>query len=53
MSMPELVSETEMLKALIAEGLASGVCDKEPEAIIEEIVAKRRAHNDAKETSCK
>ena len=53
MSMPELVSETEMLKALIAEGLASGVCDKGPEAIIEEIIAKRRAQNDAMETSCK
>ena len=53
MSMPELVSETETLMALIAEGLASGVCDKEPEDIIEEIIAKRRAHNDAKETSCK
>jgi antitoxin ParD1/3/4 len=35
--------ETEWLKGLIAEGLASPVVDIEPEDIIEEIIAKRRA----------
>ncbi|HMT44597.1 MAG TPA: type II toxin-antitoxin system ParD family antitoxin [Chakrabartia sp.] len=35
--------ETEWLKGLIAEGLASPVVDMEPEDIIEEIIAKRRA----------
>jgi hypothetical protein len=50
---PEIDSETERLKALIAEGIASGVCDKEPEAIIEEIIAKRRARNDERDILCK
>ena len=35
--------ETEWLKGLVAEGLASPVVDIEPEDIIEEIIAKRRA----------
>ena len=35
--------ETEWLKGLIAEGLASPIIDKEPEDIIEEIIAERRA----------
>ncbi|MET0241785.1 MAG: type II toxin-antitoxin system ParD family antitoxin [Sphingobium sp.] len=34
--------ETEWLRGLIAEGLASGVLDEEPEAIIEDIIADRR-----------
>lgn len=38
-----VMSETEWLRGLIAEGLASGVLDQKPEAIIEEIIAERRA----------
>ena len=53
MRTPEIDSETERLKALIAEGIMSGVCDKEPEAIIEEIIAKRGARNVEKDTLCK
>lgn len=37
--------ETEWLRGLIAEGLASGMVDEEPEAIIERIIAKRRVKN--------
>jgi antitoxin ParD1/3/4 len=36
------MAETEMLRALIAEGLASGVVDEEPEDVIEKIIARRR-----------
>lgn len=39
----ESAEETEWLRGLIAEGLASGVIDTEPEDIIEEIIAERRA----------
>lgn len=35
--------ETEWLRGLIAEGLASGVIDEEPEAVLESIIAERRA----------
>jgi len=35
--------ETQWLRGLIEEGLASGVIDKKPEDIIEEIIAERRA----------
>lgn len=35
--------ETEWLRGLIAEGLASGVSDEKPETIIENIIARRRA----------
>lgn len=35
--------ETEWLRGLIVEGLASGVSDEEPETIIENIIARRRA----------
>lgn len=35
--------ETVWLRGLIDEGLASGVIDKEPEDIIEEIIANRRS----------
>lgn len=35
--------ETVWLRGLIEEGLASGVIDKEPEDIIEEIIANRRS----------
>ena len=37
--------ETEWLKGLIAVGLASGVVDSEPEDVIEEIIAERRAQH--------
>ncbi len=37
------VEETAWLRGLIAEGLASGVCKEEPEAIIENIIGERRA----------
>jgi antitoxin ParD1/3/4 len=36
-------NETEWLRGLIAEGLASGVSDETPETIIENIIARRRA----------
>ncbi len=36
------MSETEWLRGLIAEGLASGVVDEEPEDIIEKIIASRK-----------
>jgi antitoxin ParD1/3/4 len=36
------MSETEWLRGLIAEGLASGVVDEEPEIVIENIIASRR-----------
>lgn len=35
--------ETAWLRGLIAEGLASGVIDEEPEAVLESIIAERRA----------
>jgi antitoxin ParD1/3/4 len=35
--------ETVWLRGLIEEGLASGVIDKEPEDVIEEIIANRRS----------
>ncbi|HKX77437.1 MAG TPA: type II toxin-antitoxin system ParD family antitoxin [Novosphingobium sp.] len=35
--------ETEWLRGLIAEGLASPVIEKEPEDVIEEIIAERPA----------
>ena len=35
--------ETVWLRGLIEEGLASGVIEKEPEDVIEEIIANRRA----------
>jgi antitoxin ParD1/3/4 len=34
--------ETEWLRGLVAEGLASGISDEKPETIIENIIAKRR-----------
>lgn len=37
------MSETEWLRGLIAEGLASGVVDEEPETVIENIIARRRS----------
>lgn len=37
------MTETEWLRGLVAEGLASGVIDEEPETVIENIIAKRRA----------
>lgn len=37
------MTETEWLRELVAEGLASGVVDEEPEAVIENIIARRRA----------
>lgn len=35
--------ETEWLRALIAEGLSSGISEEKPETIIDNIIAKRRA----------
>ena len=35
--------ETEWLRGLIAEGLASGVVDEEPETVLRNIMAERRA----------
>jgi hypothetical protein len=35
--------EIERIRALLEEGLASGVCDAEPETIIERIIKERRA----------
>ena len=37
------MTETEWLRKLVAEGLASGVVDEEPETVIENIIARRRA----------
>ncbi len=31
------------VRALVEEGLASGICEEEPEAVIERIIAERRA----------
>lgn len=39
--------ETEWLRGLIAEGLASGVIDEEPEDVIENIIAARRGGRSA------
>ncbi len=41
----EEARETEWLREQIAEGLASGIIDKEPEDVIEEIIAERRARH--------
>lgn len=41
----EVASKTEWLREQIAEGLASGIIDKEPEDVIEEIIAARRARH--------
>jgi antitoxin ParD1/3/4 len=35
--------ETVWLRGLIAEGMASGVCEEEPEEIIENIIGERHA----------
>lgn len=35
--------DVEWVRGLVAEGLASGVIDKEPEDVLEEIIAERRA----------
>lgn len=37
------MTETEWLRGLVAEGLASDIVDEEPEAVIENIIARRRA----------
>ncbi|HKR16435.1 type II toxin-antitoxin system ParD family antitoxin [Rhizorhapis sp.] len=37
------MSETEWLRDMIAEGLASGVLTDDPKTIIEDIIAERRA----------
>jgi len=41
----EEASKIEWLREQIAEGEASGMIDKEPEDVIEEIIAARRARN--------
>ena len=40
------MEETEWLRGLIAEGLASGIVDKEPEDVLREIMAKHPARGD-------
>lgn len=37
------MTETEWLRGLVTEGLASDIVDEEPEAVIENIIARRRA----------
>lgn len=37
------LDETEWLRGLIAEGLASGVSEEKPETIIDNIIARRKA----------
>jgi antitoxin ParD1/3/4 len=37
--------DVEWVKAMLAEGLASGVSDEKPETIIENIIARRRARS--------
>jgi uncharacterized protein YoaH (UPF0181 family) len=37
--------EIERIKGLLEEGIASGFSDKEPETIIEEIIAARQARH--------
>ena len=37
--------EIKRIRALLAEGLASGICEEEPETIIERIIAERRARH--------
>ena len=33
-------------RALLEEGLASGICDDDPKAVIERIIAERRARHE-------
>jgi antitoxin ParD1/3/4 len=40
------MTETEWLRGLVAEGLASGVIDKEPEDVLREIMAEHPARGD-------
>jgi antitoxin ParD1/3/4 len=42
----EEARKVEWLRDQITEGEASGIIDKEPEDVIEEIIAARRARND-------
>jgi antitoxin ParD1/3/4 len=37
--------DVEWVKAMLAEGLASGVIDKDPRDVLEEIIAERRARH--------
>lgn len=37
------VEDTEWVRVMVEEGLASGVVDKDPTEVIEDIIAKRRA----------
>jgi antitoxin ParD1/3/4 len=37
------MTETEWLRGLIADGLASGVVDEEPETVVENIIARRKS----------
>jgi hypothetical protein len=41
--------EIEHIRALLEEGLASGICEEEPEAIIERIIAERHARHAKKD----
>ena len=38
--------DVEWVKAMLAEGLASGISDEKPETIIDNIIARRRARHD-------
>ena len=38
-------NDVEWVKAMLAEGEASGVIDKDPREVLEEIIAERRARN--------
>ena len=42
-ALPETPEYIAWVREKVAEGLASGVIDKEPEDVIEEIIAERRA----------
>ena len=33
------------IRALLEEGLASGICEEEPEAVIERIISERKARH--------
>lgn len=37
--------DSEWVKAMLAEGLASGIIDKDPRDVIEDIIAERRARH--------
>ena len=42
--------EIKRIRALIEEGLASGICEEQPEAVIERIITERRARHTKRAT---